>query len=149
KRDWSSDVCSSDLARRQVRLTSWKTFLISKTKIGQESDTMFDITRMNLMWISFYSLGAMALAAVLIYVARYVVKNRFLGIIISMVAWVLLIAHFLLLIPVLVGITHALHQVNHAHDSHSTYGRVPVSGIRKSRKPGAGGLPGRNGAECS
>ncbi len=46
---------------------------------------MFDISRMDLMWISFYSLGAMALAAVLIYVARY----------------------FLLMIPVLGGSSHA------------------------------------------
>ncbi|SFK60059.1 Protein of unknown function [Salinicoccus halodurans] len=68
---------------------------------------MFDISRMNLMWISFYSIGAMALAAVLIYVARYVVKNRFLSIFISLVAWILLIAAFLLMIPVLGGSTHA------------------------------------------
>lgn len=68
---------------------------------------MFDISRMNLMWISFYSIGAMALAAVLIYLARYVIKIRVLSIIISIFAWILLIAAFLLMIPVLGGSSHA------------------------------------------
>lgn len=81
----------------------WK----SNIKIGQESDRMFDISRMNLMWISFYSLGAMAVAAVLIYLARYVIKIRFISIIVSIVAWILLITSFLLMIPVLGGSTHA------------------------------------------
>ncbi|WP_411844388.1 DUF2768 family protein [Salinicoccus sp. HZC-1] len=68
---------------------------------------MFDISRMDLMWISFYSIGAMALAAVLIYLARYVIKIKVLSIIISIFAWILLIAAFLLMIPVLGGSSHA------------------------------------------
>ena len=56
---------------------------------------MFDISRMDLMWISFYSLGAMALAAVLIYVARYKISSRVISAIVSLVAWVLLIIAFL------------------------------------------------------
>lgn len=68
---------------------------------------MFDISRLDLMWISFYSLGAMALGAVLIYVARFVIKNRILSIIVSIVAWLLLIFAFLFMIPVLGGSSHA------------------------------------------
>ncbi|WP_020008347.1 DUF2768 domain-containing protein [Salinicoccus albus] len=68
---------------------------------------MFDISRMNLMWISFYSIGAMAMAAVLIYVARYVIHNRFFSFIVSAAAWILLIVAFILMIPVLGGSTHA------------------------------------------
>ena len=51
---------------------------------------------MDLMWISFYSLGAMALAAVLIYVARYKISSRIISIIVSMVAWALLIIDIML-----------------------------------------------------
>ena len=68
---------------------------------------MFDISRMDLMWISFYSLGAMALAAVLIYVARYKISSRIISTIVSLIAWALLIIAFLLMIPVLGGSTHA------------------------------------------
>lgn len=68
---------------------------------------MFDISRMDLMWVSFVSLGFMALAAVLIYLARFVIPIRFISIIISLVAWVLLILAFLLMILVLGGSTHA------------------------------------------
>ena len=68
---------------------------------------MFDITRMDLMWVSFYSLGAMAIAAVLIYLARFVIKIRFISIIVSIIAWVLLILAFLFMIPVLGGSSHA------------------------------------------
>ncbi|MHC0552344.1 DUF2768 domain-containing protein [Salinicoccus sp. CNSTN-B1] len=62
---------------------------------------MFDISRMDLMWISFYSIGAMALAAVLIYVARYKMNQGIFSFIVSMIAWALLIIAFLLMIPVL------------------------------------------------
>ncbi|HJE19568.1 DUF2768 family protein [Aliicoccus persicus] len=68
---------------------------------------MFDIARLDLMWISFYSLGAMTVAAVLIYVARFVIKNRVISIIMSIVAWILLIIAFLLMIPVIGGSSHA------------------------------------------
>lgn len=68
---------------------------------------MFDISRLDLMWVSFYSLGAMAVAAVLIYVARFVIKNRFISITVSIFAWLLLILAFLLMIPVIGGSSHA------------------------------------------
>lgn len=68
---------------------------------------MFDISRLDLMWVSFYSLGAMAVGAVLIYLARFVIKNRFISIIVSVVAWILLILAFLFMIPVLGGSSHA------------------------------------------
>ncbi len=68
---------------------------------------MFDISRLDLMWVSFYSLGAMALAAVLIYVARFVIKNRFISMFVSIFAWILLILAFLFMIPVLGGSNHA------------------------------------------
>lgn len=68
---------------------------------------MFDISRMDLMWVSFVSIGFMALAAVLIYLARFVITIRFVSVIVSLVAWVLLIFAFLLMILVIGGSTHA------------------------------------------
>ncbi|CAD2077345.1 MAG TPA: DUF2768 domain-containing protein [Jeotgalicoccus sp.] len=67
---------------------------------------MFDISRMDLMWVSFYSMGAMALAAVLIFLARYKIPYRFLSIIVSIIAWVLLIFSFITMILVLGGSSH-------------------------------------------
>jgi uncharacterized protein HemY len=64
---------------------------------------MFGISAMDLMWLSFISIGSMALGAVLIYLARYVIKIKILSIIVSIIAWVLLILAFLLMIPVLGG----------------------------------------------
>ncbi|MDO5360636.1 MAG: DUF2768 family protein [Jeotgalicoccus sp.] len=68
---------------------------------------MFDISRMDLMWVSFVSIGFMALAAVLIYLARFVITIRFVSFFISLIAWVLLILAFLLMILVIGGSTHA------------------------------------------
>ncbi|CAD2075230.1 hypothetical protein JEOAER750_01156 [Jeotgalicoccus aerolatus] len=68
---------------------------------------MFDISRMDLMWVSFVSIGFMALAAVLIYLARFVITIRFVSILVSLIAWVLLILAFLLMILVIGGSTHA------------------------------------------
>ena len=68
---------------------------------------MFDISRMDLMWVSFYSMGAMALAALLIYIARYRMPYRFVSIILSITAWLLLIFAFLTMILVLGGSSHA------------------------------------------
>ncbi|WP_026858076.1 DUF2768 family protein [Jeotgalicoccus psychrophilus] len=68
---------------------------------------MFDISRMDLMWVSFVSIGFMALAAVLIYLARFVITIRFVSVFISLIAWVLLILAFLLMILVIGGSTHA------------------------------------------
>ena len=67
---------------------------------------MFDISRMDLMWVSFVSIGFMALAAVLIYLARFVITIRFVSILVSLIAWVLLILAFLLMILVIGGSTH-------------------------------------------
>lgn len=64
---------------------------------------MFGISAMDLMWISFISIGSMALGAVLIYLARYVIQIKFISVIVSIVAWFLLILAFLLMIPVLGG----------------------------------------------
>ncbi|WP_231634490.1 DUF2768 family protein [Salinicoccus sp. YB14-2] len=55
------------------------------------------------MWLSFISMGSMAVAAVLIYVARYVIKIRIISIIVSIFAWGLLLLAFILMIPVLGG----------------------------------------------
>ncbi|MDK6862685.1 MULTISPECIES: DUF2768 domain-containing protein [Nosocomiicoccus] len=68
---------------------------------------MFDISRMDLMWVSFYSMGAMALAALLIYIARYKMPYRFVSIIMSIIAWLLLIFAFITMILVLGGSNHA------------------------------------------
>ncbi|TFU62688.1 DUF2768 domain-containing protein [Jeotgalicoccus nanhaiensis] len=65
------------------------------------------MSRMDLMWVSFVSIGFMALAAVLIYLARFVITIRFVSVIVSLVAWVLLILAFLLMILVIGGSTHA------------------------------------------
>lgn len=64
---------------------------------------MFGISAMDLMWLSFISIGLMAAASVLIYVARYVIKIRIISIIVSIIAWGLLLFAFLLMIPVLGG----------------------------------------------
>ncbi|WP_052327221.1 DUF2768 domain-containing protein [Nosocomiicoccus massiliensis] len=68
---------------------------------------MFDISRMDLMWVSFYSMGAMALAALLIYIARYKMPYRFVSIIMSIIAWLFLIFAFITMILVLGGSNHA------------------------------------------
>ena len=68
---------------------------------------MFDISRMDLMWVSFYSMGAMALSALLIYIARYKMPYRFVSIIMSIIAWLLLIFAFITMILVLGGSNHA------------------------------------------
>ncbi|NMA80367.1 MAG: DUF2768 domain-containing protein [Jeotgalicoccus halophilus] len=65
------------------------------------------MSRMDLMWVSFVSIGFMALAAVLIYLARFVITIRFVSILVSLIAWVLLILAFLLMILVIGGSTHA------------------------------------------
>ncbi|WP_281254121.1 DUF2768 family protein [Salinicoccus kekensis] len=55
------------------------------------------------MWLSFISMGSMAVAAVLIYVARFVIKNRIISFVLSLFAWGLLLLAFILMIPVLGG----------------------------------------------
>ncbi|GGB05520.1 DUF2768 domain-containing protein [Macrococcus hajekii] len=68
---------------------------------------MFNITRMDLMWVSFYSLGLMLLAMGLIYVARFKVSNRPLSIVLSLLAYGSLILSGLLMVIVLGGSSHA------------------------------------------
>lgn len=67
---------------------------------------MFNISRMDLMWVSFYSLGLMLLAMLLIYVARFKIKNRILNIIVTICAYIALILSALLMFVVLGGSSH-------------------------------------------
>lgn len=68
---------------------------------------MFNISRMDLMWVSFYSLGLMLLAMALIYVARFKITNRPVSIAISILAYICLILSGLLMIVVLGGSSYA------------------------------------------
>ena len=68
---------------------------------------MFDISRMDLMWVSFVSMGLMALSAVLIYLSRYVITIRIISLLVSTVAWFLLALAFLLMVIVIGGSSHA------------------------------------------
>ncbi|WP_414052512.1 DUF2768 domain-containing protein [Macrococcus animalis] len=61
---------------------------------------------MDLMWVSFYSLGLMLLAMILIYVARFKLKNRILNIIVTGLAYIALILSALLMFVVLGGSSH-------------------------------------------
>lgn len=67
---------------------------------------MFNISKMDLMWVSFYSLGLMLLAMVLIYVARFKVKNKILNVIVTGLAYIALIVSALLMFVVLGGSSH-------------------------------------------
>ncbi|WP_414043027.1 DUF2768 domain-containing protein [Macrococcus animalis] len=67
---------------------------------------MFNISKMDLMWVSFYSLGLMLLAMILIYVARFKLKNRILNIIVTGLAYIALILSALLMFVVLGGSSH-------------------------------------------
>ncbi|MCG7420484.1 DUF2768 domain-containing protein [Macrococcus epidermidis] len=67
---------------------------------------MFNISKMDLMWVSFYSLGLMLLAMMLIYVARFKVKNKILNVIVTGLAYIALIISALLMFVVLGGSSH-------------------------------------------
>ncbi|WP_414046370.1 DUF2768 domain-containing protein [Macrococcus equi] len=67
---------------------------------------MFNISKMDLMWVSFYSLGLMLLAMILIYVARFKVRNKILNIIVTGLAYIALILSALLMFVVLGGSSH-------------------------------------------
>lgn len=67
---------------------------------------MFNISKMDLMWVSFYSLGLMLLAMTLIYVARFKVKNKILNVIVTGLAYIALILSALLMFVVLGGSSH-------------------------------------------
>lgn len=68
---------------------------------------MFNISRMDLMWVSFYSLGLMLLAMTLIYLARFKVKNKVLSTVFTISAYLSLIISGLLMVVVLGGSSHA------------------------------------------
>lgn len=68
---------------------------------------MFNISKMDLMWVSFYSLGLMLLAMMLIYVARFKINNKVLRIIVTICAYLSLLLSALLMIVVLGGSNHA------------------------------------------
>ena len=67
---------------------------------------MFNISKMDLMWVSFYSLGLMLLAMMLIYVARFKVKNKILNVIVTGLSYIALILSALLMFVVLGGSSH-------------------------------------------
>jgi hypothetical protein len=62
---------------------------------------------MDLMWVSFYSLGLMLLAMTLIYLARFKVKNKVLSTVFTISAYLSLIISGLLMVVVLGGSSHA------------------------------------------
>lgn len=68
---------------------------------------MFNISRMDLMWVSFYSLGLMLAAMILIYVARFKITNKPLNIFVTFLAYAALVISALLMFVVLGGSSHA------------------------------------------
>lgn len=68
---------------------------------------MFNISRMDLMWVSFYSLGLMLLAIILIYLARFKISNKPLNMVVTFLAYVALLISALLMFVVLGGSSHA------------------------------------------
>ncbi|MEY8597344.1 DUF2768 domain-containing protein [Mammaliicoccus lentus] len=67
---------------------------------------MFDISRMDLMWVSFYSIGFMILAIVLVYLSRFKFSNRIISRITMFLAVISLILAGVLMIVVLGGSSH-------------------------------------------
>ena len=61
---------------------------------------MFNISRMDLMWVSFYSLGLMLLAMMLIYIARFKIANKPLNMIVTFLAYAALLISALLMFVV-------------------------------------------------
>ena len=68
---------------------------------------MFDISRMDLMWVSFYSIGFMILSIVLVYLSRFKFSNKILSGITMFLAVVSLIFAGIFMIVVLGGSSHA------------------------------------------
>ncbi|WP_436896173.1 DUF2768 domain-containing protein [Mammaliicoccus sciuri] len=68
---------------------------------------MFDISRMDLMWVSFYSIGFMILAIILVYLSRFKLKNKIISSIIMFLAVISLIIAGIFMIVVLGGSSHA------------------------------------------
>lgn len=68
---------------------------------------MFDISRMDLMWVSFYSIGFMILAIILVYLSRFKLKNKIICSITMFLAVISLIIAGIFMIVVLGGSSHA------------------------------------------
>lgn len=68
---------------------------------------MFDISRMDLMWVSFYSIGFMILAIILVYLSRFKLKNKIISSITMLLAVISLIIAGIFMIVVLGGSSHA------------------------------------------
>ncbi|WP_426392719.1 DUF2768 domain-containing protein [Mammaliicoccus sciuri] len=68
---------------------------------------MFDISRMDLMWVSFYSIGFMILAIILVYLSRFKLKNKIISSITMFLAVISLIIAGIFMIAVLGGSSHA------------------------------------------
>ncbi|HCN59711.1 MULTISPECIES: DUF2768 domain-containing protein [Mammaliicoccus] len=68
---------------------------------------MFDISRMDLMWVSFYSIGFMILSIILVYLSRFKFKNKIISGITMFLAVVSLIFAGIFMIVVLGGSSHA------------------------------------------
>lgn len=68
---------------------------------------MFDISRMDLMWVSFYSIGFMILAIILVYLSRFKLKNKIISSITMILAVISLIIAGIFMIVVLGGSSHA------------------------------------------
>nr|WP_244951046.1 MULTISPECIES: DUF2768 domain-containing protein [Rummeliibacillus] len=53
---------------------------------------------MNMMWISFYSIGFLLIASGLIYLSRQKISNRILSTIVALIAYIFLIIGFLTMV---------------------------------------------------
>ncbi|WP_243881117.1 MULTISPECIES: DUF2768 domain-containing protein [Rummeliibacillus] len=56
------------------------------------------ISPMNMMWISFYSIGFLLIASGLIYLSRQKISNRILSTIVALIAYIFLIIGFLTMV---------------------------------------------------
>jgi len=59
------------------------------------------ISPMDMMWISFYSIGFLLIASALIYLSRQKIKNGFISTIMALIAYVFLIIGFLTMVFVI------------------------------------------------
>ncbi|MFJ8261329.1 DUF2768 domain-containing protein [Rummeliibacillus sp. NPDC094406] len=56
------------------------------------------ISPMDMMWVSFYSIGFLLIASGLIYLSRQKIKNSFISTIVALIAYVFLIIGFLTMV---------------------------------------------------
>ncbi|MGM9966948.1 DUF2768 domain-containing protein [Rummeliibacillus sp. POC4] len=56
------------------------------------------ISPMDMMWISFYSIGFLLIASGLIYLSRQKINNRIISTIVALIAYVFLIIGFLTMV---------------------------------------------------